>query len=564
MICTLENIYSKANRTLKLRPRSLALWTLTTFAAAFFTVPGASAQSCTASQGYWKTHPADWTLTSVSLGATTYSAEQARNFLKAPPKGDASLILAKQLIAALLNSASGASEPPEVSTAIAAADADLGSGPIPEGVSPSTSVGTDMVEQALILANFNEGLLGGSCAPPPPPPGSCSPSSSLSVLVQGANVTAYVPKGSWSGGSTGLSVVNIEGSSITPTLVPTASTVNSCASDPTTGQTVCTANNSDVYILNGTAISNTLTSGGSGSICFSGGCATNTGVAMDSTHGKAVIGESVANSPGFQYLNLGTLTFEPPLISPAGIISEDPLIDPTRSSTGLDTTTGNPDGALLLSASEYGNYEIADVTNSTSPAFFEHAVPSPIGEPDSSGEDCQTGIALAPEEFASVVYIGDLTQATFTPGTPGSWTVPAGAEQQQTLSEAVLSAGASGIAVAQGTHKGVVSGEFGGSNITAIALPTTSGSGTPAISDWVTCSISSSFSAGYDPHTVTAYQSPATGDAVALVANTGATSVAAVDLTRMLDTTLVPRTVGGHACSSGTLPATVVSFVSVP
>ena len=57
------------------------------------------------------------------------------------------------------------------------------------------------------------------------------------------------------------------------------------------------------------------------------------------------------------------------------------------------------------------------------------------------------------------------------------------------LSNSSLSAGPTGIAVAQGTHLGIVSGEFGGDAITAIRLPATSGSGTPAIQDWVTCSI---------------------------------------------------------------------------
>ena len=47
--------------------------------------------------------------------------------------------------------------------------------------------------------------------------GSCQPSSSLSVLVSGTNVVSYVPKGAWSFGATGVSVVNVEGSSIIPT-----------------------------------------------------------------------------------------------------------------------------------------------------------------------------------------------------------------------------------------------------------------------------------------------------------------------------------------------------------
>ena len=83
--------------------------------------------------------------------------------------------------------------------------------------------------------------------------GSCQPSSSLSVNVTGTNVVSYVPKGAWSGGTTGVAAVNVEGSSITNTLIPTATVVNSCASNPITGQTVCTANNTDVYVLKGTA-----------------------------------------------------------------------------------------------------------------------------------------------------------------------------------------------------------------------------------------------------------------------------------------------------------------------
>src|SRR5262249_35086405 len=72
---------------------------------------------------------------------------------------------------------------------------------------------------------------------PPPPQGSCQPSSSLSVLVSGTNVTSYVPKGNWSVTPVkGVSVVNVEGSSIVPTLIPTANVVNSCASNSTTGK----------------------------------------------------------------------------------------------------------------------------------------------------------------------------------------------------------------------------------------------------------------------------------------------------------------------------------------
>ena len=394
--------------------------------------------------------------------------------------------------------------------------------------------------------------------------GSCQPSSSLSVLVSGTNVVAYVPKGNWGVTfTTGVAAANIEGASIANTLIPTSSVVNSCASNPVTGQTVCTANNTDVYVIKGTGldpavVTNPLTSGGSGVLSFSGGNCTNCGVAMDATHNKAVIGLSLAGQGGFQFLNLGAApSFETAFASKSPLfgfsnISEDPLIDPIRN--------------LLLSAAETSNYEIIDVTNSTSPLFFENPI-SPFLELDSSGEDCSTGIVLAPAEFSfpSQVYIADISNpafAPFTAGLPGTWTAPS---QVQTLSESFLAAGASGLAVAQGTHLGVVTREFGGNTLTAISLPAVSGGGlTPAISDWLTCAIGNGFSNGFDPHTVTAYKSPTTGHAIAILANGGATMLAVVDLNNMLDPTLVPRSIAGHGCTIGQLPPSVVSFISLP
>ncbi len=385
-----------------------------------------------------------------------------------------------------------------------------------------------------------------------PPQGSCQPSSSLSVLVMGADVVSYVPKGSWLTPTPGVSAVNVEGSLIVPSLIATPGVVNSCASNSLTGATVCTGNDARVYRFSGTTLNGTFTSGGSGSVGFSGGGCTNCGIAMDATHDQAVIGLSIAGVPGFQFMkNLSSATpvFEPPFASAAGMISEDPLIDPIRN--------------RLLSAAENNRYEIVDVTTTTSPVPFVNGPIGVSGELDSSGEDCSTQIALAPSEFSgpSQVYIADITTppAVFAAGT---WSAPS---QVQTLSESFLAAGASGIAVAQGTHLGVVTGEFGGDALTAIELPAASGGGaTPALTDWVTCSIGNGFSNGLDPHTVTAYRSPNGGRAVALLANGGASMLAVVDLTAMLNTATVPRTVGGHGCASGTLPASVVSFVPVP
>jgi hypothetical protein len=408
----------------------------------------------------------------------------------------------------------------------------------------------------------------------PPPTGSCQPSSSLSVLETGTDVTAYVPKGSWSGGATGVSVINIEGNLIpAPVKVPTPSIVNSCASNSTTGVTACSANTTDVYVFSGTTLNHTVVSGASGAIFFSGGACTNCGIMMDATNNRAAVAMSLAGvlpagSGGFQFLDLApAIPVFPnppfPSMTPAGgfgNISEDALIDPIRN--------------LLLSATENNEYELIDVSVTPVPAtaYFESGViPVPGGAIfDSSGEDCTTGIALAPAEFSgpSVVYIADLTQALFVAGAgppPGTWSA-VGASQLQSLSGSFLPAGASGLAVAQGAlHQGVVSGEFGGDGITAIQLPSTSGFGMPAISDWVTCNIGGGWSHGLDPHTVTAYESPnAPNHAFAVLANINASTVAVVDLTDMLNPAIVPRNVAGDVCAAGTLPAAVVSFIAVP
>jgi hypothetical protein len=377
--------------------------------------------------------------------------------------------------------------------------------------------------------------------------GTCEPSSSIAALIFGKDVLAYVPAGAWDSSATGVGLVNVEGSAVTPTKIETNEAVNSCASNSQTGVTVCTANSATVYIIKEAKIEHELTSGGSGTIGFSGGSCTNCGVSIDSVHHRALIGLSVEGKPEFQFLNLETLTFETPFAASSGAISEDTLIDPTRE--------------LILSPAENSVYEVVNVSKPTEPASFDNTLSGPTPDLDSAGEDCQTGIALSTDEGSNQIYLADLTQATFTPGSPGSWTAPS---KFETLEEATeLGAGTSGVAVAQGTHTGIVTGEFGGSQIVAIALPATSGTGTPALSDYVSCHISE-FTQGDDPHTVTAYKSPNSGDAIGLVGNLGGSTLFKVDLTKMLNTSIVKRTAGGHACESGTLPEEVAEKISVP
>src|ERR1039458_6393013 len=337
----------------------------------------------------------------------------------------------------------------------------------------------------------------------------CVPTSSLGILAPSTPgpVTAYVPNGAWAGSTTGIQVWPVEPVPLPPTPVPTPSVVNSCSSNPATGETVCVANNTDVYLLTGTTLNTTLSSGSNSFASFSGGTCENCGVAIDALGNRAVIAMGLSPSPsgsGLQYLNLGTNTFGAPFPTVMEV-SEDISIDPTR--------------ALILSPNEASNYDLLQTTGGGGLTEFMHHVTG-AGFLDSAAEDCSTGIALASIEGTNNVYITDLTQATFVPGFPGTWSAP---EQVVPLDISVygfFSAGASGISVAPGSaHLGIVTGEFGGNVFAVLQLPATSGSGTPGLVDYANATIPFGFSSGFDPHTVTAYTSANDGKAYGLLAS---------------------------------------------
>ncbi|MGH7923122.1 MAG: hypothetical protein ACREQH_00860, partial [Candidatus Binatus sp.] len=108
------------------------------------------------------------------------------------------------------------------------------------------------------------------------------------MLVQGTDATAYLPQGRWGSGSASVKVVPIEtssgiGTGGAPVAVTTGNVPNSCSSNSSTGETVCVGNNTDVYLINGTTLTSTLTSGATSTQSFSGGSCMNCGVVVDST-----------------------------------------------------------------------------------------------------------------------------------------------------------------------------------------------------------------------------------------------------------------------------------------
>jgi len=118
--------------------------------------------TCPLSQGYWKTHASAWPLSSVTLGARTYTKAQALDLMNTAPKGDASLVLVHQLIAAKLNAAAGA-ETASIAERLTQADGLLSNSPAGSKVKSGSEVGQQMTSQASTLDDYNNGRLSGGC-----------------------------------------------------------------------------------------------------------------------------------------------------------------------------------------------------------------------------------------------------------------------------------------------------------------------------------------------------------------------------------------------------------------
>jgi len=119
---------------------------------------------CPRSQGYWKNHLSAWPVDSIMLGDKTYTKEEARAIMRTPTRGDASIILARQLIAAKLNIENGANPDPVTET-IDAADDLLATFPgrLPLDVRTFTEAGKKMLRYAKVLDAYNNGWLTPNC-----------------------------------------------------------------------------------------------------------------------------------------------------------------------------------------------------------------------------------------------------------------------------------------------------------------------------------------------------------------------------------------------------------------
>jgi hypothetical protein len=117
---------------------------------------------CTRDHGYWKTHPHAWPMTSLRIGGEEYSQSELLRILSLPGAGNGAVNLARQLIAAKLSIAAGASP---TAAPIGSADAlilNLAPGRLPPfgNASMRPAAASEVVDK---LDHYNQGLLG----PPP-------------------------------------------------------------------------------------------------------------------------------------------------------------------------------------------------------------------------------------------------------------------------------------------------------------------------------------------------------------------------------------------------------------
>jgi hypothetical protein len=120
---------------------------------------------CPLSQGFWKNHPDKWPVATLVLGGQLYSKAELLKILRSPIKGDASMHLGHQLIAAKLNIMNG-SDPYPLGDKIFDADILLSkyTGKLPYSVRPAAEAGKGMTQAANDLDNFNQGGLTPECA----------------------------------------------------------------------------------------------------------------------------------------------------------------------------------------------------------------------------------------------------------------------------------------------------------------------------------------------------------------------------------------------------------------
>jgi hypothetical protein len=129
-----------------------------------FTITVTVSNRCPLGSGFWKNHPSLWPVSQLTLGSITYNKTQLLSILNNPTTADASVILASQLIATLLDTANG-SNPVPIASTVADANSLLAGARIPCNVKTTCTAGKAMLSDAKLLSIYNLGAMTPSCTP---------------------------------------------------------------------------------------------------------------------------------------------------------------------------------------------------------------------------------------------------------------------------------------------------------------------------------------------------------------------------------------------------------------
>jgi hypothetical protein len=415
-------------------------------------------------------------------------------------------------------------------------------------------------------------------------------SNAPGVLISGTNVSLFVPNSTDNSLKMGAVVKVIESA---PGAPPTKARLlktgfaNSCAASPATGIAVCSSAFGSSYLIkpsNNQVVG--FRTGASKLIHFTGGSCATCGTAIDDAMGLGII----ATSKGYLPVQLSPLRPQPIISTNGEAISGnfgyDPtnhrILSPNYQIVVLKNFQTGPPHYQIINMSDGAVFDLSDQSD-----FFNSKGTCSTGGgsstqrdalPDSGAYDITTRIAYGTfrspadcvTDLVEDIALFDLNQATFDTGT-GTWSTPG--KQIQTLAEMdKLSNGITGIAIVPGQNLAIVADRRehagGGTGFGALSLPTTSGSGTPAIQDWVQADMPNDpsgkpWAMSFEPNGLTAYASPNSGDGMGVIINRARTYAAVVEIAALLSASRQNGTAHTISSSVELVDQGIVRFVNI-
>jgi hypothetical protein len=419
------------------------------------------------------------------------------------------------------------------------------------------------------------------------------------VLLDGTNVFLFVPDSTDNSLRMGSMLKQIEpiptGTASAPkTVVLKTGYTDSCAASPATGEVVCSnlfGSASIVTIAGGTKIKVTgFKSGVTQRIHFTGGDCANCGVAIDDglSGGPTAF---ISTSKGYLPVQLTPFSIQPIIPTNGEAISGqfgyDPInhriLSPNYALLNLKHFNSGPPHYQIIEVGTGAAFDLSDGGTFFNANGMCNTISGGMTQrdalPDSGAYDINTGIAYGTFRSPSDCIVADtvedialfdLTQASFD-SSNGTWSDSG--KQIQTLAEMTdLSNGITGIAIVPGQSLAIVAdrreASGGGGGFGALSLPTTSGSGVPAIQDWVQAEMPSDPSGkpwlmSYMPNGLTAYVSPNNAEGYGVIVNRTRTYAAIVDLAKLLAASRQTGTMHTLSSSVNLVTDGIVRFVDI-